>query len=933
MKSAIFTTLLLLFSIVTFSQSVQSTVVDGKNGQVIEMATVRLLKKADSTFVQGVQTDMKGNFNIPRVAPGHYILVISSVGYNEHKQDIQIENRNLILRTINLTENVQLLKEIDVKGTAAQLVVKGDTVEYNAAAFKLQENAVVEDLLKRLPGVEVSSDGKITVNGQDIKRIRVDGKKFFDGDIEMATKNLTADMIDKVQVLEQKSEMAQLTGFEDDNTERIINLTTKPNRRNGYFGNAIGGIGLDIDNNIRYDANANFNLMRGESQTSIVAGANNVNTARSSRGRWGGQSSGITETQNIGLNNNTIINPNLKIGGDGSFTHSNNYTENTSLRESYLRGLQYNDSTKTISGNDSYAANMRLEVEWKIDTLRTLIVQPRIEYSEAESYSLRDFLYLTQSDSTSWGYNNNNGFERGLSGGLNIIYNKKSTNKKGRTMTINVSTNLSDNNSDRFNLSLKNTFDEFRNVNQLTVDQFTQNKSNTFNNSIRVSFVEPLWNNKNMLETALQLRANQRTSEINQYIKDENNLYNVLDSAYSNNFSNLFLSQILELNYRYTEKDYNLTLGLKAEPSQTKSETLYGDGSDRIHNISVFNFAPNARFQYNFTRKTFLRIDYRGRTEQPSINQMQPVKNNSNLMNETIGNPNLNPSFNNQLSFNYSAFNDQKFSSFNTMLRANLTKDALVTNSIFDKSGKQYIQTVNAANAPFSIWASVMYNTPIIQKRLHFNTNTSTNFSQRFGYSSKGMDDVEIDTENLPLGDLSITDRIGIDQNLSLTFTHDKVEFGLRGGVRYSNTQNSLTDNISQTYDWSGRSNIVIRFPYDFSLSSDITYTARTGYGTLSLNELLWNASLDKNLFKNRAVLSVKWFDILQQQKNIRQNIGDNSIQYTTFNTLRSYFLVSFSYRLNKFAGGSNQNTDRPRGFGDGRGPGGGRGMGRGMDF
>lgn len=924
MRSIIYSVILLFITLNAFSQSVQSTVVDAKNGQVIEMATVRLLKKADSTFVQGVQTDMKGNFNIPRIAAGNYILVISSVGYNEHKQDIKVENKNIILRTINLTENVQLLKEIDVKGTAAQLVVKGDTVEYNAAAFKMQENAVVEDLLKRLPGVEVSAEGKITVNGQDIKRIRVDGKKFFDGDIEMATKNLTADMVDKIQVLEQKSDMAQLTGFEDDDTERIINLTTKPNRRNGYFGNAVGGIGLDIDNNIRYDANANFNLMRGESQTSIVAGANNVNTARSSRGRWGGQSSGITETQNIGINNNTNINPKLKIGGDGSFTHSNNFTENTSLRESYLKGYQYNDSTKTISGNDSYAANMRLEAEWKIDSLRTLIMQPRIEYSQAKSYSMHDFLYLTDADSTSWGYTNNNGNEQSISGGLNLIYNKKSSIKKGRTMTINVSSNLSDNSNERFNYSLKETFDK-----TTPVDQFTQNKSNTFNNSIRVSIVEPLWNNKNMLETALLLRANQRTSEKNQYKNDSNNIYNVLDSAYSNNFSNLFLSQILELNYRYTEKDYNLTLGLKAEPSQTFSYTTYLDGSTRNYDIKVFNLAPNGRFQYNFTRKTFLRIDYRGRTEQPSINQMQPVKNNSNLMNETVGNPELNPSFNNQLSLNFSAFNDKKFSSLNIMLRANSTKDALVTNSIFDNSGKQYVQTVNAVNAPYSLWASVMYNTPLIQKRLHFNTNTSANFSQRFGYSSKGLDNAVIDLENLPLGDLSITDRMGLNQNLSLTFTHDKVELGIRGGLRYSNTQNSLTDNISETYDWSGRSNVVFRFPFDFSLTSDITYTARSGYGTLSLNEWLWNASLDKNMFKNRAVLSVKWFDILQQQQNIRQSIGDNSIQYTTFNTLRSYFLVSFSYRLNKFVGSNNQNTDRPRGFGDGRA----RGMGRGMDF
>ena len=199
------------------------------------------------------------------------------------------------------------MEELEVRGTAAQLVVRGDTIEYNATAFKVAENAMVEDLMKRLPGVEIASDGKITINGQEINKIRVDGKKFFDGDIEMATKNLPAEMIDKIQVLEQKSEMAQLTGFEDDETERIINLTTKPNRRKGVFGYVVGGIGLDTENLIRYDANSNINFMSGESQTSVVAGANNVNTSRSRRGMggWGG-GNGITQTQNFGIKNSIL---------------------------------------------------------------------------------------------------------------------------------------------------------------------------------------------------------------------------------------------------------------------------------------------------------------------------------------------------------------------------------------------------------------------------------------------------------------------------------------------------------------------------------------------------------------------------------------------------------------------------------------------------
>ena len=315
-----------------------------------------------------------------------------------------MQRRDIILKNIKLKESVQLLKELEVRGTAAQLVVRGDTIEYNATAFKVAENAMVEDLMKRLPGVEITSEGKITVNGQEINRIRVDGKKFFDGDIEMATKNLPAEMIDKIQVLEQKSEMAQLTGFEDDETERIINLTTKPNRRKGVFGNILGGIGLDTENLIRYDANANVNFMSGDTQTSVIAGANNVNTSSQPPwyGGWGG-GNGITQTQNFGVNNNSILSESFKFGGDGSFNHSNNLSEVNSTKESYLRGSTFNDSTFNTSFNDRYATSLRLEAEWKPDSLTTLIIQPRINYNQGSSGSSRDYIYLQDEDTTSYG--------------------------------------------------------------------------------------------------------------------------------------------------------------------------------------------------------------------------------------------------------------------------------------------------------------------------------------------------------------------------------------------------------------------------------------------------------------------------------------------------------------------------------------------------
>lgn len=947
MKKIFYTlVLLLVFHLSALAQrSVQSTVFDAKNGMPLEMVTVRLLNVSDSALVQGAQTNTKGYFVLPGIRPGKYLLVVSSVGYIEHRETITMERRDLIVKNIQLNEDVKLLKEVEVKGTAAQMVVKGDTLEYNATAFKVQENAVVEDLLKRLPGVEVSADGKITVNGQEVSKIRVDGKKFFDGDSEMATKNIPAEMIDKIQVLEQKSDMALLTGFEDGDTERIINLTTRSNRRKGVFGSVAGGVGLDSEDLLRYDVNANINIMEGDAQTSVIAGANNVNTSRSRRGRGGwGANNGITSTQNLGVNNNTILNEKFKIGGDGSFNHSNNFSETRSTKESYLSGSVFNDSTYNLSNSDSYEANMRLEAEWKPDSLTTLILQPNINYSYGTSDSFSDYEYLQDGDTTSYGLSRYASLSNSLSAGMRVIFNRKSATKRGRSVTATVSTGLSQSESENFNFSSK-TSSRIA-PGPAIINQYTTNNSDRYNVDARVSFVEPLWNMKNMLEASVAFSSNTQTSIKDQFASDDLNAYynqNPDDytnfvAEYSNNFKNIFFRETMELNYRHTEQNYNLTLGVKGEPSQTHSITYYGNGDVRDVRNNVVNFAPNGRFQYNFGKKQFMRIDYRGNTRQPSINQMQPVKNNSNQMQETVGNPALNPAFSNFFRLMYSTFNDKRFSSFSTWLSANFSKDELVTNRIYDLTGKQFTQTVNTDQTPFSFNGNIMYNTPLIQKRLHFNTSSNVGYNTNYGYTSRGLDNIVIDDEKpLPLGDMSFTRRYNAQEQVSLTFTHDVIELGVMGLFRYSNSLNNLSSTLTQTYDWTGRGNVVVRLPYDITLNSDINYSNRQGYSSFDQREWLWNASIDKTLFKNQAVLSVRWNDILQQRLNIRQSVGDNSVSFTKYNTLTSYFLVSFSYKIRKFSGASEADFQgrgnrfgpgmRPDGAGPGRGARGGSPM------
>lgn len=905
MKKTVLILFTFLLSTVTISAQyvIQGSVKEKKSGNSMELATVRLLKVKDSVLVQGSRTNQSGKFELKDLKSDIYILSISSVGYTKYEKNITLQGKNIDLDAILLDEDAKVLSQVDVNGTAVQVMVRNDTVEYNASSVKTNQNAVVEEVLKKLPGVEIDNDGKITVNGQEIKKIRVDGKKFFGDDVQMATKNLPADMIDKIQVVDQKSDMAQLTGFEDDDTERIINLTTKKEKRQGIIGNVTAGAGLDVNTAFRYDGNAFLNIMNGETRSTITAGANNINTARSARGRGGfggGQNAGLVSTQNLGYNVNTPLSDKLIIGGNATLNHSDNVQTSETNRESFLKEQTYNTNSVSNSNRNNYDGNMRLEMEWKPDSLNTLVFQPNLGFTRNFYNGNSTYTYLTNNNTTSWGnsINGSNGID--INGGLNFIYNKKFNSKKGRALTTNLNVNFSQSNSQGATYSEKNTLDT-----TIVVDQENENNSIRNNFGARVSYVEPIWKSQHFLEAALSLNGSYSNSTRNLFDdKDKDGKYTDLNNEYSNEFKNKFYREALELNYRYYQQNYNMMLGVKVEPSQTFSTTIYGDNPGITLENKVVNFAPSAQFRYNFGKRQFARIDYRGRTNQPSISQMQPVKNNTDLMNETVGNPTLNPSFSHNLRLMFTTYNQKTFSSFNIGVMGDATKDQLTSNSIYDPSGKRYIQTVNSTKMPYSSNMFMMFNTPIIQKRLQFSTNTNIGFQQQYGYTSKNV--AEIDVNNLALGDTIDTKRMNASENVSFTFTHDIIDIGIRTGVKYTKTRNNVNTNNVETYDWNFTPNLVLRPTEALTFSTDLNYITMRGYSNFNQDQWLWNASMDWSVMKKRGVLSLKVIDILRQQLNIRQTVGENYIQYSKYNSLQTYFLVSFSLKINKFAGKSN---------------------------
>lgn len=909
--------LLLVGQLSAAKHMVTGRVANRDNGELLEMAALRLFSytNGDSLLITGAQTNQNGEFaleaNIGH-AQGKYALIVSMLGYKEKKVEVVFSRREVNMKTISIEEETQELGVVEVRGTAAEMVVRGDTVEYNASAYKMNENAVVEDLLKKMSGVEVSSDGKVTINGEEIKGVRIDGKKFFGSDVQTATKNIPVEMIDKIQVIDQKSDMAKMTGIEDDETERIINLTLKSNRKKGMFGNFNGGLGADAvpvgerwlaRDDIRYNAGAFLNLMLGESQTTILAGANNTNEARSGRGRgWmgGGNRSGITRAENLGVNTNVALSDRWTFGGDASMNHTNNNTLSDSRKTQFSEDKTYQNNDSSSSNSVGWDATMRLEFEFAADTLNTLLLKPNLSYRRTETNKDNYFRNMTaldtiddvvRFDTLSNGLQTNWSLSNEIDASLQAIYTHKFASKLGRSISVDVKGGLTQSKSDGLNTAVGSI---------AAVDQKQQRTSTNGNYSAKVTYIEPLAEMKHFLELSAQVSQSIRQSEKNQYNKDANDEYTLLDSTFTNSFRTNFLSESVEANYRYRDSKVDLSAGIRINPSQTWSSTHYlgGAGFDTLR--SVWNFAPKFNFKYKFGKKEFARIIYRGQTNQPSITQMAPVRDNSNVMSETVGNLGLNPAFSHQLRAFYTRYNADRLSSINVGVFGNLTKDALVNNTLYDETGKAYRQTVNAKGLPFDVTGNLMYNTPVVKNRLHFFTRTELGYNRRLAYVRSEVKADLIDLDNLMLGDESRTDNLRAKEELSLRITHDVFDFGVRGNFTYSRTNNNRVRNVTNTFDWGVTADFVVRLPKQWTISTDIGYNDRKGYNLSgSLREILWNASVDKS-FAFGGTLSLKAFDMLNQRKNVVETISDNTISYARYNALPTYVMLSFTYRLNK---------------------------------
>ncbi len=915
--------------------TISGLVKDKLDNQPLPQVSVRLLSAKDSSFVTGMSSNNNGSFSLSVARPGKYIATLSFLGYRTWEQPVTLstQQRRVKLGTILMQSDEIVLQEAVIIGKAAEVVVKEDTVEFNADSYKTQPNAVVEDLLKKLPGVEVDSEGKITHAGKEISKILVDGKEFFSDDPKVASKNLPVDMVEKLQVVDRKSDLARLTGVDDGEEETVINLTIKKGMKHGWFGNVMGGYGTDG----RYEAGAMVNHFSGDNQVTILAGSNNTNNMTftdmgQGRFRRFGGMNGINTSHNVGVNFNVGKEDIIRLGGDVSYNNSNRDVRQHTERQnifadsvSYYSGVSStNDKGQNILGN--------FRLSWNIDSLNTLEFRPRFSVSLSNSNSI-DSTMTTAGDpnrtrvNDSWSHNRSKGIGYDISGEL--VYNHKFRSRPGRAFSVQARYSYSNTQEDsrdiaryRFYRDLLSNDEE----NQFE-DQIGDNHTWTNGYNARLTWTEPLGDASKgrFLTFAYRFQANFNNADKYTYdiITDTEGqpLDTTLNTTLSNSFRNDYFTHRAQVGFKQVKPKYTYDVGIAAVPSSSKSIDLI-DSERNIPKRTVFNIAPYFRYRYKLGDQTSLRIDYRGRSTQPSMTQLQPVADNSDPLRIVVGNPNLKPSFQNTLRARFNDYNVEKQRSIMAMVHGRYTVNSITSATIYHENGGQ-TTTYRNANGVWDIAGMFMYNTPFRNKRWQLNNFTRISYANEVGYSQEHTD---TDFLRNDAGSFSATEHLGI------AFRSDYFDAELRGKYRYGLTTNSLPNQKNQsTHDYGGTLNLNGYLPWSITIGTDLTYSGLAGYSDGYNNESwIWNAQLSYQFLKGKAAtIAVKVFDILGQRNNIRRTVTGNYIQDVEYNTLNTYGLISFTYRFNTFGDKTPESkyNNGPNRFGPPPGghPGGGR--------
>lgn len=905
-------------SVALMSQStatLKGKLIDSVGKQSLKDASITVLEAKDSTLDVFGLANADGSFVVEKISFGEMIVMIKFQGYEAYSKKINFSKTNstVDLGSIYLRIAANDLGEVVV--TQSPITIKKDTIQFNASSFKTKPNAVMEDLLKKLPGVQVEADGTVKAQGENVQRILVDGKRFFGDDPKLATKNLPPDMIDKIQVFDALNDQSAFTGFDDGNRIKTINITTKKDKRKGYFGRAIVGGGSDSEEG-RYDNSVNLSYFNGDRQITLTGQANNVNKqnfggqdlfggggggARGGAGGFAGairgavsaaspanNSGGIIRTIAGGLNYKDIWGKKTDVSGSYFYNNQQTFREQNSFTQNLIPGSPdssiFNTQTNnSVTKNQNHRIN--LNIEHQFDSSNSIIIRPNISFQETES-SNEATTFSTRG--TSKNLNNSvattNRTNSGYNAGLEATFRHR-FKKKGRTYSIAFNPSQSINDGNTSNYSINNFFNRpipvSDTINEIGV---TNRDSKTMNATF--SYTEPIGKNQ-ILEFNYNYNSNINNSGTQTFAFNKaNGQYDIVVPNLTNVFENTFNSNRVTLNYRLQNAKYNFSIGSGVQAGNLVSTNLSKDSSITQKFV---NFFPTMNFRYDFTKTANLRIFYNGRTGQPTAQQLQPVVDNSNPLNITSGNPNLKQQFIHTFRILYNSFNIFTQKLFFATINANFTANDIQNSTTYLPNGAQFTMPVNLSGT-YNVNGFINYGFPLKKPKSNINLGLNLSRSQ----SQTLVNELSNYTRNTTAGfNASWTTNIkeGFDMNFS---SNSSFSF-----ARYTLQPQQNGDFFTQTFV--AEPTIFTKKGWVFS--TDFRYIKNTGRAEgFNTNIPLWSASIAKQLFKKKeGELKFYVFDLLNQNQSLTRNVTGNTIQDVSTVVLKRYFMISFTYNLRSF--------------------------------
>ena len=964
-KLLIWTVLLLTATLSTYAQNkivtVSGRVIEAGTKEPVELAAVQLLSLPDSAQVAGMTTSTQGYFSLSKQKPGKYLLKVSFIGYVTKIIPVQL-TANVPAKkmgNIELATDAVMLQEAVVVAEAPQVTVVEDTLMYNSSAYRTPEGAMLEELVKKLPGAEIDDDGNVKINGKDLKKIMVDGKEFFGGDVKTGLKNLPVDMVDKLKTYDKKSDLARVTGIDDGEEETVLDLTVKKGMNQGWFGNADLGAGTKD----RYTGRMMLNRFVDKTQFSIIGSANNVNDQGFSGGgggpRWR-SNNGLNATKMLGANFATQTNK-LELGGSVRYNFQDADISSINSSERFLQNGNSYSNSNNKNRNKGTNLNADFRMEWKPDTLTNIIFRPNFSYgrtnnasrSESGTFNEDPFnLIVNPNDYLNFDNLSDDPLKdirvnatnsaslskcKSLSGNATLQVNRK-LNNRGRNLTFRGVFGYGDNDNDQYTQSETRYYQLLNHLGGDSIlyrNQYITTPTRNYNYTAQVTYSEPIAK-ATFLQFSYQFQY--------KYSKSDKTTFDLLDypdwaiggalpSGYeshavdslSKNAEYRYYNHDASVGLRFIRPKYQLNVGMSFQPQNSTLSYKKGDYMiDTTH--TVFNFAPNMDLRFRFSKVSQLRFTYRGRSNQPTMENLLPITDNSNPLNIRMGNPGLKPSFAHTMRLFYNTYNAEKQRGIMTHFSFTATQNSISNSTRYNEETGGLITRPENINGNWNAFGMFGFNTALKNKKYTINTFTNVNYQNNVAFLYNQ------DTKN---NDRNTSTGLTLGERVTGSYRNDWFEFSLNGSINYTAERNKLRpENNQEPYTYSYGASTNITMPWKMTLATNIANQSRRGYRDSSMNrdELIWNAQLAQSLLKGAATVSFEVYDILRQQSNISRSLSADMRSVSEYNGINSYCMVHFIYRLNIFGSKAARekmmNSGR-RGFGGpGRGPGGGFGVG-----